>query len=314
MESRTREKRSTRGSKKKDTSPATNLRLDAKTLIPNLTAKNTIAKLLASGELEETVRKDWEERKRGVNLIRAQKLFGENKIEEAAELDHAEAQGIMADRCFGTVDLIEEAGIMENTIDLILARRIKDIDVKCVYWAKKAAAGGDGSGQFRLGYAYDNAFGDLEKNYSLAVKWYKKSADQGCFTSMNNIVCIYHTGGYGVTKDLKTAVVWFRKSATEGFSTGEYNLGSCYYIGTGVAKDLEFARCWFQKSADNKNSWVDSHELVDSQRKLGVMMMKGEGGEQDIEGAAALWKKAAAQGDVLSQSNLEKLKIIDFRA
>jgi len=58
-----------------DSSPETNLRLDAKTLIPNKIAKNTIAKLLATGELGEKVQADWEKRKQGVNLIRAQKLL-----------------------------------------------------------------------------------------------------------------------------------------------------------------------------------------------------------------------------------------------
>jgi len=269
-----------------DTSPETNLRLDAKTLIPNKIAKNTIAKLLATGELGEKVKVDWEERKRGMDLIRAQKLFDEDKIEEAAELGHPEAQGYMAARCHG--------GTHGQAQD----------NAKSVYWAKKAAAGGDINGQFRLGFAYDEALGGLAKNYALALEWYSKAAEQGCLVSMANIGILYHNGGHGVTMNLKTSVSWFRKSAEKGDPSGQFNLGLCYYVGRGVKISLATARRWFQQSS-NQNSDA-------AHRELGTMMMKGEGGRQDAEEAGALWKKAAAKGDEAAQRNLEMLKTIKF--
>jgi len=264
-----------------ETSPATNLRLDAKTLIPNLIAKNTIAKLLASGELEDKVREDWEERKRGVDLIRAQKLFDEGKIEDAAELGHHEAQATMSCRCqYGRVGQAQD-------------------DVKSVYWAQKAATGGDKFGQWRLGFAYEAALGGLAKNWVLALEWYTKAAEQGCVTSMNGTGVIYQEGGYGVTRNIETAVSWFNKAAEKGSTNSRIMLGMCYYHGKGVAKSLVTARYWYQQSADQ--------DAV-AQRKLGMMMLKGEGGEQDMEAAGALWKKAAARGDGKARSYLEKQK------
>jgi len=269
-----------------DTSPETNLRLGAKTLIPNISVKKTIAKLLASGKLEKKVREDWEERKRGIDLIRAQKLFNEGKVEEAAELGHPEAQGNMAGRChYGHHGQAQD-------------------DVKCLYWAKKAAAGGDRQGQFRLGWSYFHALGGLPENNALAVEWFTKAAEQGCETSMLNVGLIYETGCHGTLRNLETAFSWYSRSAEKGHASGQLRLGMCYREGKGVAKDLVSARDWYQKSAD-KNS-------AQAQRMLGVMMMKGEGGGQNAEGASALWKKAAAQGDEVAQSNLEKLKTVDF--
>jgi len=270
-----------------ETSPATNLRLDAKTLIPNLIAKNTIAKLLASGELEDKVREDWEERKRGVDLIRAQKLFEENKIEEAAELGHLRAQR-------------EMAGWYHHGI----GGQAQD-HVKSLFWAMKAAAGGDMPGQFMLGNAYQEALGGLPKNYALAVEWYTKAGEQGCVNSVPFIGRIYKTGGYGVTKSLETAFSWYQKAAEKGVRVGQFELGMCYYEGCGVTKSMLTARHWFQKSVDQ--------DYCSAQCELGMMLMKGEGGGQNAKEAGALWEKAAAQGDIQAQGFLEKLKSVHFR-
>eukprot|EP00613_Pedinella_sp_CCMP2098_P072657 CAMPEP_0171907692 /NCGR_PEP_ID=MMETSP0993-20121228/7177_1 /TAXON_ID=483369 /ORGANISM="non described non described, Strain CCMP2098" /LENGTH=441 /DNA_ID=CAMNT_0012540001 /DNA_START=20 /DNA_END=1346 /DNA_ORIENTATION=+ len=275
-----------------DTSPETNLRLGAKTLIPNISVKKTIAKLLASGKLEKKVREDWEERKRGIDLVRAQKLFNEGKVEEAAELGHPEAQGNMAGRChYGHHGQAQD-------------------DVKSLYWAKKAAAGGDRQGQFRLGWSYFHALGGLPENNALAVEWFTKAAEQGCHIAMNSIGFAYEGGGHGVTKNLKTAVSWFQRSAGQGDMAGQFYLGVCYYNGKGVAKSLEMARFWYQKLADH--DYDGNTFRARAQRELGTMIMKGEGGEQDPAEAVSLWKKAAEKGDEQAQGHLDKLKTFSF--
>jgi len=265
-----------------DTSPETNLRLHTKTLIPNKIAKNTIAKLLASGELEETVRDNWETRKQGMDLIRSQKLFDEKKIKEAAELGHPEAQGGVSARCYHGSD-----GQAQDK-------------VKSVYWAKKTAVGGDRLGQHLLGYMYHFAQGGLAKNLALAFEWYTKAAEQGCVASMNNIGSVHQHN----TNDLKTAASWYCKSAEKGDAFGQFHFGLCYHAGKGVKKNLITARSWFQKSADQNDG--------DAQCELGKMMMKGEGGRQDVKEAVVLWEKAAAQGDKRARGNLEKLKTVQF--
>jgi TPR repeat protein len=56
-------------------------------------------------------------------------------VQDAAELGLPKAQGVMADWCY--------SGRHEIAKDI----------AKSIDWAKKAAAGGDRQGQFRLGYA-----------------------------------------------------------------------------------------------------------------------------------------------------------------
>jgi TPR repeat protein len=270
-----------------NTSPKTNLPLEHKALIPNLSVKQQIEELVASGELDDEVCAGYLERKEAVNLEQAQKLYDEGKVEEAAELGLPEAQGEMANRCWdGTHGVAKD-------------------HEKCVEWAKKAAAGGDRLGQFRLGYAYHEGEGGLEKDWAMALKWYEKAAEQGCAASMNNIGVLYKNGGHGVTQNFATAVSWFRKAAEAGNADGQSNLGECYYDGRGVTRNVRTARSWYQKSADQANN---ANALA--MRKLGAMMVKGEGGEMDVNGGRALWEAAAAKGDTDSQTNLDRLKAV----
>jgi TPR repeat protein len=264
-----------------NTSPKTNLPLETKTLFPNISAKQQIGELVASGELDDEVCAEYLERKEAVDLEQAQKLFDEGKVEEAAELGLPKAQGLMANRCyFGTHGVAKD-------------------HEKCVEWAKKAAAGGDEMGQFRLGYAYHVAEGSLEEDYAMALKWYEKAAEQGSAVSMNNIGVLYENGGHGVTKNLVTAVSWYRKAAEAGNAGGQHNLGQCYYQGRGVTKNLATARSWYQNAADQ--------DYINAIRKLGCMMVKGEGGDRRFDEGVALWESAAAKGCDKARANLSEI-------
>jgi TPR repeat protein len=255
--------------------------LDASRVFPNRAVKQQIEELVASGELDDALCADYLNRKYKMSLEYAQKLFLEGRVKEAAELGLPVAQGLMANQCYHGC-----AGVA------------KDLN-KCVEWAKKAAAGGDRLGQARLGYAYRHGEGGLEKDGAMALKWYEKAAEQGCTVSMNNIGNLYKNGGHGVTKNLATAVSWYRKSAEAGDEFGQYNLGHCYYYGTGVTKNLATARSWFQKAADQ--------DYINAIRKLGCMMVKGEGGDRRFDEGVALWESAAAKGCDKARANLSEI-------
>ena len=94
----------------KSTSPIDdNCPLDASRLISNISAKQQIEHLVASGELDDELCADYTDRKYKLSPEYAQELFDEGKVEEAAKLGHAEAQGLMADRCFrGTHDVTKD--------------------------------------------------------------------------------------------------------------------------------------------------------------------------------------------------------------
>ena len=43
---------------------------------------------------------------------------------------------------------------------------------------------------------------------------------------------------------------WFTKAAEQGDVSAQYDLGVCYYLGSGVKKDVIEASKWYKKAAD----------------------------------------------------------------
>ena len=92
---------------------------------------------------------------------------------------------------------------------------------------KQRAAGGDAEAQFELGKAYE---------------------------------C-----GRDVVVNLWESVKWYRLAAEHGVVDAQYNLGVCYYEGTGVEEDLEEdleeAVKWWQLAAEKGNE--DAKEVLE---------------------------------------------------
>jgi len=88
----------------------------------------------------------------------------------------------------------------------------------------------------------------------------------------------------------------FQKDAEKGDVEAQYNLGCCYYSGTGVKKDYAEAVRWYRKAAERGNIYA--------QFNLGEAYRKGEGVPQD-SAAALMWqRRAAEQGDAEAQFNV----------
>ena len=71
-------------------------------------------------------------------------------------------------------------------------------------------------------------------------------------------ICYYE--GTGVEKDWGEVVKWFTKSAEQGNQYGQCNLGNCYYECKGVEKDWGEAVKWYTKSAEQGN-WASKEML-----------------------------------------------------
>jgi len=97
--------------------------------------RDAIETLVESGDIDDDACDAWREKKRALDLKRAQELFDEDRVMDAAKMGLSKAQGVMANRYFNGSDGEE-----------------KDLD-KCFEWATKAARGGDMLGQL-LGCAY----------------------------------------------------------------------------------------------------------------------------------------------------------------
>ena len=101
---------------------------------------------------------------------------------------------------------------------------------------------------------------------------------------------------YEEAKNYRAAAEWFNKSSEQGFAKAQYNLGVCYYNGSGVVKDYSKAVFWLKKAADQSD--------VDARYLLGVCYYYGRGVVQNHEAAVVLWRKAAEVGLPKAQNNL----------
>ena len=85
------------------------------------------------------------------------------------------------------------------------------------------------------------------------------------------------------------AVCWVRKAADQDHSGAQYILGAWYLEGdAGLEQDLTAATAWLRKAADQgiSNAAVD----------LGTLYLRGNGVEQNLKQAVALFHRAAEEG------------------
>ena len=63
-----------------------------------------------------------------------------------------------------------------------------------------------------------------------------------------NLGCCYYSGS-GVKQNYKQAVKWHTKAAEQGNEKAQYNLAVCYQNGQGVRQNMNKALEWYKKSA-----------------------------------------------------------------
>src|SRR5437762_8214295 len=85
------------------------------------------------------------------------------------------------------------------------------------------------------------------------------------------------------------AMDWFRKAAEQGFAPAEYEIGKCYFQGTGVTKNIEEGIKWIWSAAQRG--------VAPAQNRLGVCYQKGEGVPKDYVEAYKWLALSAAQDD-----------------
>ena len=235
--------------------------VNSNTLRFNKAVYETIEQLVAAGNLPEALSKSWYARGKG------EKMFKEGRIVEAADLGHAAAMGIMAQRYYRGTGGVEE-----------------DND-KAFAFATRAAEGGDALGMFVLGECNEEGYG-VAVDKVAGLKWYEESAKKGNIDAMNSSGQCYSAGAAcWCVKDDKKAAAYFKSASEQGHEFATHELANCYYEGAGVAKNLTTARTLFKRVAEKENA--------DGEFNLGVMMILGEGGPEEIGKGFALVEKAA---------------------
>jgi TPR repeat protein len=165
-------------------------------------------------------------------------------------------------------------------------------------WYERAAEAGNASAMGDLGYLYDFGHG-VPQDYKLAFQWYQKGAVAGEIVSMRHLGYLYHAG-HGVSQDYEQARQWFEKAAAGGDATAMYNLGVLYDQGQGVSQDYKQARQWYEKAATAGEPTA--------MYNLGILYELGHGVAVDIGQARQWYEKAAAAGYADANKRLQQLK------
>lgn len=180
---------------------------------------------------------------------------------------------------------------------------------------QKRADSGDAPAQFALGRAYESGNG-LPRRADQAALWYRKAAEQGNEKAQNSLAVLYWLGD-GVEKDKAEAVRWYRKAARQGNANAMFNLGAAYYNGEGVNVSDTLAYAWFLLSSEAGNSsGQDAANRSKGEHRamfgeaclaIGQMYQKGEDLPQNLQLAAAWYRKAVEQRNNEAMVNLAAL-------
>lgn len=202
-------------------------------------------------------------------------------------------------------------------------------------WFAIAAEQGNSFSQNALAECYENGWG-IDQDISKALLWYRSSAELGYVPAFRNLGRVFQDG-IGVTANDRKAFDWYSRAAEKGDIESQYRVGKAFLSGKGVVHSQEYGIEWLTKAADaghakamraiashfyargdSRNGELDlaaawykkaaSNGDVVAQYNLGSMLEKGEGLSRDKNSAINWYRQAARQGHSESQKRLVKLK------
>jgi hypothetical protein len=168
------------------------------------------------------------------------------------------------------------------------------------FWYGKAAEGGDATSMFK--YALLLMEGrDVPRDQKKADEWMKKAADSGQASAEFNWAQTLTADNPGV-KGLETALPYYEKSAEQGIADAQYAVSQLYLNLPDLPKEKKTqAREWLSRAA---NAGYDTAQL-----DMGMWLINGVAGKQDLENGFKWMKVAAFRGNVVAQNKLAHLYI-----
>jgi TPR repeat protein len=256
--------------KSKTTSPVDGTPMAA-TLRPNNMVRKVIERLMESAPAEE----------RAVYLAmkartmrRAEVLFEEGKVLEAAEMGLPEACSEMALLCY------DGSGVAKDY-------------VQAMAWAQKAPDQRTSIGIMFFCYYYGNG---TDKNWRAAVDLFE-SLNQPLYL-MAYVGQLYRIGGYGIPHDYEKALHFYSKSSA---ATATFGLGVMHEHGLGVPQNYLRAKEWYNKNRNCK-SLERLQRLNESARKLFEEGKVLEAAEMGLAKAQGVMAERYYYGDGVPQS------------
>lgn len=158
---------------------------------------------------------------------------------------------------------------------------IREYQVQGFQWTQKSVKAGYIEAMTFLGELYLNAIG-TQQDFNKAYQYFYQAAENESSLAMEYLGNMY-IEGKGVNKSLSTAIYWLELAAKQGNTSAMCTLVDLYSSECDV-KDLKKAVEWARLAADESSG---------TSAKLGVLMYKGLGIEQNKEQAILLFKEAA---------------------
>ncbi|AYG60366.1 tetratricopeptide repeat protein [Rhizobium jaguaris] len=168
------------------------------------------------------------------------------------------------------------------------------------FWYGKAAEGGDATSMFK--YALLLMEGrDVPRDQKKADEWMKKAADAGQASAEFNWAQSLTADNPGI-KGLQLALPYYEKSAEQGIADAQYAVSQLYLNLPDMPPEKKAqAREWLSRAA---NAGYDTAQL-----DMGIWLINGIGGKQDLENGFNWMKVAAYRGNVVAQNKLAHLYI-----
>ncbi|HEY0120329.1 MAG TPA: tetratricopeptide repeat protein [Rhizobium sp.] len=168
------------------------------------------------------------------------------------------------------------------------------------FWYSKAAEGGDATSMFK--YALILMEGrDVPRDQKKADEWMRKAADAGQASAEFNWAQTLTADNPGI-KGLQMALPYYEKSAEQGIADAQYAVSQLYLNMPDLPPEKKVqARAWLSRAA---NAGFDTAQL-----DMGVWLINGTGGKQDLENGFNWMRVAAYRGNVVAQNKLAHLYI-----
>lgn len=168
------------------------------------------------------------------------------------------------------------------------------------FWYSKAAEGGDPVAMFK--YALLLMEGrHVERNKKAADDYMRRAAEAGNASAQFNwaqIVVAETPGAAGLVK----ALPFYEKAAEQGIADAQYSLAQIYMnLSTVPEEKRARARDWLLRAA---KAGFDTAQV-----DIGIWLVNGTGGEQDLEEGFKWISDAAHRGNVVAQNKLAHLYI-----
>lgn len=168
------------------------------------------------------------------------------------------------------------------------------------FWYSKAAEGGDPTAMFK--YALILMEGrEVPRDQKKADEWMKKAADAGQPSAEFNVAQMLTAENPG-PKGLQMALPYYEKSAQQGIADAQYAVSQLYLNLPDLPPEKKArAREWLSRAA---NAGFDTAQL-----DMGIWLINGTGGAQDLENGFNWMRVAAYRGNVVAQNKLAHLYI-----